>query len=354
MKIGIFSPYLDTLGGGERYLMTIASCLSSKYQVEVFWDEPGVREQLTRGLNINLTKVRFRENIFSQDNNLFKRWQVTKKLDAFFYLSDGSLPFLFAKNNIIHFQVPFQNVEGRSFINQLKLKTVSQVICNSLFTKRYIDKEFGIKSRVIYPPASVEEFKPIRKKENFILSVGRFTQALHSKKQEVLIEVFKKMIDSGLFGWQLILVGNALPGENNYLDDLKASIGNYPIKIFTDMQFNKLKEYYKKAKIFWHATGFGENENIHPERMEHFGIVIVEAMAAGCVPVVIGKGGIPEIVDDGKNGFLWQDIKDLKKLTLQLIKSPKKLTELSKQAIIDCQKFNEKNFCKKIYELVEH
>ena len=38
MKIGIYSPYLDTLGGGERYMISLASHWSKSHEVSVYWD----------------------------------------------------------------------------------------------------------------------------------------------------------------------------------------------------------------------------------------------------------------------------------------------------------------------------
>ena len=36
MRIGIFDPYLDTLSGGEKYMLSIASCLVQEYEVFIF------------------------------------------------------------------------------------------------------------------------------------------------------------------------------------------------------------------------------------------------------------------------------------------------------------------------------
>ncbi len=46
---------------------------------------------------------------------------------------------------------------------------------------------------------------------------------------------------------------------------------------------------------------------VHCAQNEHFGITIVEAMAAGCVPVVHNSGGPKEIVSDDV-GFRWSDL----------------------------------------------
>lgn len=349
MKVGIFDPYLDTLGGGERYMMTVAEHLSKQgYQVDVFWQDKKLKKKIEARLNLDLSEVKF----CSFEQNLLKKLKICRNYNLFFYLSDGSIPFLFAEKNILHFQVPFHDVGGKSLLNKIKLRLIDKIICNSDFTKKIIDKEYGVSSIVVYPPVDIENFEPL-KKENIILSVGRFDSPLHSKRQDLMIEVFQKMCDQGLSGWKLVLIGGTSNNRSAYLNKLKRSLGNYPIEIFTNISFKKLKKYYGKAKIFWHAAGFGEDETEHPERMEHFGIVVVEAMAAGCVPVVINKGGPAEIVIHRVNGLLWKGKSDLVKATLQLMKSENLWKKLLSQAIKDSQKFSKKAFCQKIDEIIK-
>ena len=66
MKFGFFSPYLDTFGGGERYMLTLASHFSKNNVVNIFWDQPKIKPLLARFLKIDLTNTHFVENIFSQ------------------------------------------------------------------------------------------------------------------------------------------------------------------------------------------------------------------------------------------------------------------------------------------------
>ena len=77
----------------------------------------------------------------------------------------------------------------------------------------------------------------------------------------------------------------------------------------------------------------------------------VEAMEAGCIPIVINKGGLKEIVFQGKDGFLWETEEELKKMTLRLIKSPKKIVEMRGQVIKSACRFDKASFCRKVYEI---
>jgi glycosyltransferase involved in cell wall biosynthesis len=73
------------------------------------------------------------------------------------------------------------------------------------------------------------------------------------------------------------------------------------------------------ASIYWHGGGFGEDPELHPERFEHFGIAVVEAMAAGAVPVVFSAAGPAEIVRHAIDGFHWKTLGELQAYTRVLM-----------------------------------
>ncbi len=343
MKIGFFSPYLDTFGGGERYMLELASHLSQSQnnKVDIFWDDNAIKAPLSKFLKIDLSKTNFIQNIFANRTQASKLMS-TKKYDLLFVLSDGSVPLSFAKKNILHFQVPF-NFSHPDFKTKIKLAKIKYLICNSEFTKNFIDQSFLVKSKVIYPPVDVKSIKPLPK-QNLILSVGRFSQnQLHPKKQEVLIEVFRELYKKAPL-WKLLLIGQAKREDSKYVRKLRKISQGYAIKIIENLEVEKLRKLYGQASIYWHATGYGEDENKNPERMEHFGISTVEASAAGAIPVVIGKGGQKEIVENGKTGYLWTTKTQLFEKTLELLNSPQLLEKLSKNAIKNSRRFSREKF----------
>jgi glycosyltransferase involved in cell wall biosynthesis len=225
----------------------------------------------------------------------------------------------------------------------MKLFRVDHIICNSNFTKEFIDHEYGVESLVIYPPVDTENFKA-KRKEDLILCVGRFSELLQSKGQEVLVKEFKKFFDKGNKKWKLVLAGGAEVGSKGMLERIKKSSVGYPIKVVVSPSFKDLKDLYGKAKIYWAATGFGVEEAKEPEKVEHFGISVVEAMSAGCVPLVYSAGGHKEIVVNNVNGYLWDSLQDLQEKTMKVVEDRDLLKGLSLGAVLSSKKYSYERF----------
>lgn len=355
MRIGIYDPYLDSLSGGEKYMLTMASCLSKENEVSLFWEiglEERIKDEALRKLNIDLKEVKFTKNIFDSQISLFSRLLLSKKFDLIIYLSDGSIPIVSSKL-ILHFQFPVEWVR-QSLSTRIKLKRVEKSICNSFFTKKHIDKKFNINSKILYPPILLKQRKV--KKENIILHVGRFgmdIEGTNYKKQDVMIQAFKEMVENGLEEWKLTLIIGVREEDKEKTEILKKMSEGYPIEIIENIQNNILWDYYSKAKIYWHASGYNENLDAHPEKAEHFGISTVEAMGAGAVPVVINAGGQKEIVEDKRSGLLWDSLEELKEKTLILVRNPNFMNKISANARERAKFFAGERFCKEVNDLIE-
>lgn len=354
MNIGIYSPYLDTLTGGEKYIFTAASCLSKEHSVTIFWDDPSIVEKASEKFALDLEKVRVVPNIFNSSTGLFHRIIKTFNYDRIFYLSDGSIPLVGARKLLVHFQFPVEWVNTNSFPFLFKKSRISRIICNSHFTKSFIDRKFNVNSDVLYPPVSTSTSTQ-EKKDNLILTVGRFSTISNGtdfKKLGMLVSAFKKFKKKRLKGWKMAVVTSVMPDQEDEFKEFESSIKSQHITIYKNARYEQIIKLYSSAKIYWHAAGFKENLNIHPERAEHFGISTAEAMSYGAVPVVINAGGQPEIVRDTDNGFLWETEEELLEKTHKLAVDRELFNAVSVRAVESSQRFTEERFCEELNHII--
>lgn len=353
-KAAIYTPYLDTAGGGEKYMLTIAETLSQSYEVDVLLDKnllnidvKNIKDRFEKFHNLDLSNVNFvKAPLYT--GQLFKKALFLKKYEILFHLSDGSFFHSTAKKSFLHFQMPLDTLHTNGVLNKFKISSWKEAIYNSEFTKNFIEKKLKIKGRVIYPPVDVDRFK-VQKKKNYILNVGRF-MGEGTKKQHILIQAFKDLVDKRqIKDYSLHLAGVMDDSDRDYVSNLEKDSKGYPIYIYKNQPFEKITKLYEESKIYWHAMGFEEYE---PSKFEHFGISTVEALAAGAVPIVINKGGQTEIVEENKTGFLWNTLEELKEKTIELIKDNQKLSKLSENGRLMVDKFSKQEFSRQIVKLI--
>jgi len=341
IKVAMYDPFLDTLGGGEKYILSILEVFAELgYEVNIFWDK-------------NLSKEI--ENRFSLQSIKRLKWidkSALKNLwsyDYFFYVTDGSYFFSGAKNNFVYAMIPDKKLYNLNLINRLKLINY-KFITHSLFTQKWLNK-FEIKSTLVttyLDDKLINQNIDSVKKEKIILSVGRFFSHLHSKKQDEMIKAFRLLKKSGsqFKEYKLILAGGLMKEDQKYLDDLKKLAGNDPSIIFkANVSLDKLDKLYKLATYFWHFTGYGVDEEKNPKQVEHLGITPLEAMASGCLTFCYKAGGPKELIVDGKNGFLFSDFNELIDKMIR-VNSDEVLKE---KIIVDEKKFVKENFSYEVF-----
>ncbi len=155
---------------------------------------------------------------------------------------------------------------------------VDVFIANSKHIANRIKKIYRRKAKVIYPPVSVEEFKPMPK-ENYFIAVSRLVPY---KRIDVAVEAFSKL------GLKLLVVGEG-PEE----EKLK-KIASKNVEFVGYVERDKLRELMAKARAL-----------IFPAE-EDFGITPVEAQASGTPVIAYGVGGSAETIVDGETGILFQ------------------------------------------------
>lgn len=348
-KAAIYNPYLDTLGGGERYTLTFAKVLAEVgYDVDIEWHDKSIKDKLSKRFALKL----------AQNINIIESINRGENYDICFWVTDGSIPTLRSRKNYLHFQVPFHDVNGKSLLNRMKLYRINKIICNSNFTKKVVDKEYGVDSVVLYPPVATDLYKP-KRKINQICYISRFSNLTQYKGHEILIKQFKKLVKDvasstgkKFVDWKLIFAGGTEVGAGEYLKKLKLQSKGYNIEFVESPTVEKLKDIFGQSKIFWSASGYGVDEIKNPEKTEHFGITLVESMSAGCIPIVYNAGGYKEIIGNGKNGYLWQNGKELIDITKKLVNESGLIRTFSKEAILASRKYGYEEFKKEVCNIV--
>ncbi len=325
MKIGIVDPYFDAYGGGELYMLTLASHFSKRHDVRVFWDDANMLSEAQKRFGIDISKIKITQNIF-RGTSIFKKSLITRQYDCIIFLTDGSIPFSLAKRNILHIQVPCSHLSFPIW----KRAIYSDIVFNSEFTKTHSDRSVWKKATVIYPPVSTLDIHSSTKREKIILSVGRFSPYHSVKKQDVLIDAFTLALKEGKCGgYTLVFAGGVGENDKKFFRSLQDKAYGLPIRFYPNIARSDMANLYGSAKIYWHAAGFGETD---PSLMEHFGISTVEAMAGGCAVFSYKAGGQQEILADEQNGFLWNSVMELVDKTERLIRDEALYRAITKTA----------------------
>lgn len=110
------------------------------------------------------------------------------------------------------------------------------------------------------------------------------------------------------------------------------------------VEHSQLEKYYRQMDIVW-----------IPSRSEGFGLTAVEAMAQGCAIVASKTGGLTEIVDDGKEGFLFQPevSEDLASKTIQILNNNELRNAMSEKAFLKAEQYGFENYQKLISNLYD-
>jgi glycosyltransferase involved in cell wall biosynthesis len=197
------------------------------------------------------------------------------------------------------------------------------IVCQSQYVRQWVRRLWERESAVVNPPIDVPEPDPDwSAKEKLIVSVGRFFTGGHSKRHDVMVRAFRQLCDEGHQGWELHLAGSVhreRPVDREYFDRVMELARGYPVHVHTDVPREKVEDLYRRASIYWHAAGYGADADRDPAALEHFGMTTAEAMGHGAVPVAIGLGGQPEVVEDGVTGYLWESVPRLKERTAELM-----------------------------------
>lgn len=152
-------------------------------------------------------------------------------------------------------------------------------VANSELIQRRLERYWGVKSEVVYPPVDVQSYYSAEK-ENFFLTYSRLVQ---SKRINEIIEAFEQLPDE-----RLIVGGSGPQAEELH----QMAPENVEFRGFLDED--------EKRNLLSKAKGL-----IFAARNEDFGMVPIEAFASG-TPVIGVREGYTQIqIQQGTNGYLF-------------------------------------------------
>lgn len=157
---------------------------------------------------------------------------------------------------------------------------VDDFIANSRFIGRRIERVWRRSSQIVHPPVQVDAFTPEDEQEKRYLWVGQMTAY---KRADLVVDAFNEL------GVPLLMVGT---GELAHKIRQRARSN---IEIIPRLDFNGLKRAYARCRALVFAAE------------EDFGIVPVEAMAAGRPVLAYGRGGATDSVVDQVTGLFFDE-----------------------------------------------
>jgi len=360
MSIAIYDHGLHFIGGGQKYVATLASLLQNEFDITFIANKPVAVSDLESwyGLNLSGCKIKIMPLAFYDKRGM-------QCIDSSIIVEDMENPFdeiaresknydIFINANQLEKVKPLSPISvffchfPNTFRNRhFAVDDYTFIIVNSQFTVKWLEKRWNLQPTfLLYPPVEMATVKV--PKEKIILAVGQF-EAGGTKKQIELIKAFRSLLadyPEDFQGWRLILVGSSIP-KNPYLKTVQNLLkqDSRAIELKVNADFDEVKSLYARASIFWHGCGLGE---VNPQRFEHFGMATVEAMHNYCAPIVFNGGGQPEIVEHGRSGFLFNTVEELCQHSHQLIVNPDLLAELQAGAQQRSQNFRLAHFEKKV------
>jgi glycosyltransferase involved in cell wall biosynthesis len=182
------------------------------------------------------------------------------------------------------------------------------IVANSRFVAGLIKASLGVDPIVIYPPVEVDRFSKITidaEREDTILMLGRYSPEKGYEEAIKLGSSLPRQI-------RLRILGTLTKTEVSYYRRLANLVKRLGLENRVELLYNvprhRLEDLMTRSKVL-----------LHMYRGEHFGIAVVEAMAAGLIPVVWSFGGPSEYVP---KEYRFSSVKEARDKILKALEAP--------------------------------
>jgi O-antigen biosynthesis protein len=354
----LYSPYDLVPGGGERMLFELASVLSSFVGTE--------NVTFTTPQRYSTIRIRQIEATFGFEHVIGTAlpWNSVGRGRCRFsaVIGNSIVPPVraFGDRSVYHIQFPFwipdKQVEERGHW----LADYDEIWVYSDYVRRNVNgliRHYGLKA----PPIRLLRASAVWSgatpglpwsERRTILTVGRFFSGGHNKRQDVVIEAFRRIVEAGTTGVDLALAGSIHPSPEGRrrFHELQALAKGLDCAFYPNIARGDLAALYERSAVLVHATGFGVEAEEFPERLEHWGITPIEAASFGCIPVVYGRGGPREVVEVLGCDTAFFTVEQCAQIVSDLLHDPLASTALSAHIRESCQAYSAESYAAAVAE----
>ena len=371
-KIGIIHHSLNSCGGGELLSLTVAKTLKERgYEITYYTTQKTDWNYVKSVLGISF-KPDHEKCVFKVKIPYFGIYQrlitgflsnAIKECDLVINTHGDVMPFVNADITYMHYptfslwyESPvnvkyLKSLFWRSYFipyytiqKYLVKRTTCIILTNSKFSQKAIWKHVGKKSIVVYPPINIKPYTKLvgkKNRENIVVTIGRFTP---EKRYEDVLEIASKTPHI-----KYIIVGS-VPNKLSmqYFSKIKTLLLKKKLRnviLLPNLRFIDKLRILSKAKVY-----------LHTMINEHFGIAIVEGMAAGLVPVVHMSGGAWEDILDGKqgiHGYAFKNAKEAANYIENIVLDENLRKEIVSNNLNYVQKFSTEKFKERVVRIIE-
>ena len=346
LRVGVYDLYWATYGGGEQVDGTIAQVLAEAgHDVTLLGPRPPDVERTQERLGVDLSRCDHRAvhdddsaSAASADFDVFVNGTYLSRA-----VNHADLGYYY-----VHFpQVPSRRVDrirNRAYIGAVKglgsmskrelplrlreaqagfdrriarthfIPSYRRFLANSTFTAEWVERLWG----VVATCCTHRSERRCNLGRSAARAEPRPVLRPHSRTQQEAARPPRCVCRDGTSGPPRLGARTGRrrrPADREYTLACKRAAVGHRVQVHINAPGALVEELLGEASIYWHAAGFGEDPRRHPDRFEHFGIALVEAMAAGAAPVVYGAAGPAEIVRDGVDGDHWRARSELISIT---------------------------------------
>lgn len=356
MLFSYFYPYKEnTEYSKTTYLASspveIARKLSEKHEVDVIARRTEKTEKRSFDKNLRVFRVRFLDftgvrliswllsSLFEiirlgrkKNYDVVVCWDWSKALPAVLAKPFIKAPILcsvrnqsqaYAKRN--SFKFPFYYM-----LERFTFAHSDFLVYSSLWVKETVDRVMKVKtpSKVLHHGIDLKKFNPKVRSEiakklalgDFV--VGFFGRLVREKGVHVLLRSFAEFCKNNSKNSSLLIVGDGEEKEN--LKSLSKELGIEKRTRFTGfIHRNRIPEYMQACDVI-----------VLPSEAEGFSSVVLEAMAMGKVFIGTEVGGVPEIIENWRNGVRIKkgSVEDLYKVLKKLYEDRKLMKRIGNNA----------------------